>query len=161
MRRPGHASDCPGRMTRADLLAFMRAHQHAVEASVSTGGAPQAAVVGIVVSDTFELCFDTLEQTRKAANLAQNGRVAFVIGGPESGAVRTVQLEGIADRPQGPHLAALTERYLARFPDGRVRQSWPGLIYIRVRPTWLRWSDFSVEPPVILEWDAAGLAALA
>jgi len=148
-------------MTRADLLTFMRGHEHAVEASVSSQGAPQAAVVGIVVSDSFELGFDTLEQTRKAANLARDGRVAFVVGGPEPGALRTVQFEGIADRPQGAELAALKERYLARFPDGRIRQSWPGLIYIRVRPTWLRWSDFSVEPPVILEWDAAGLAALA
>ena len=161
MRRRSDASDGTRQMTRAFLLAFLWTHEHAVEASVSAGGGPQAAVVGIVISDTFELCFDTLEQTRKAANLARDARVAFVIGGPETGALRTVQVEGLADRPQGAELAALTGLYLARFPDGRVRQSWPGLIYVRVRPTWLRWSDFSVEPPVILEWDAAGLAALA
>lgn len=147
-------------MTRGQLLEFLRTHHHAVEASVSAEGAPQAAVVGIVVSDAFELCFDTLDSTRKAVNLARDSRVAFVIGGPEPGALRTVQLEGMADRPEGAELERLTTLYLDRFPDGLVRQSWPGLVYIRVRPTWLRWSDYSVDPPVILEWDATQLAAL-
>jgi hypothetical protein len=36
---------------------------------VAAGGAPQAAVVGIVVSDALELFFDTLGSTRKMANL--------------------------------------------------------------------------------------------
>ncbi len=139
----------------------MRGHEHAVEASVSGLGAPQAAVVGIVVTDRFELVFDTLAATRKAANLRRNGRLAFVIGGPGPGDLRTVQYEGVADEPVGEELAALTSQYLARFPDGVTRQSWPGLIYVRVRPTWLRWSDFSVEPPVIIEWTANQLASLA
>ena len=41
-------------MTRDDLLAFMRAEKFAVQASVSRTYAPQAAVVGIAVSDDFE-----------------------------------------------------------------------------------------------------------
>ncbi|HKV74211.1 MAG TPA: pyridoxamine 5'-phosphate oxidase family protein [Gemmatimonadales bacterium] len=147
-------------MTRADLLAFMRRHHHAVEASVAPVGAPQAAVVGIVVSDRFELFFDTLGDTRKAQNLRRDARVAFVVGGPADGELGTVQYEGVADEPSGEALAALTALYLSRFPDGMVRQSWPGLTYFRVTPTWLRYSDFGVDPPRILEWDAAALKAL-
>jgi len=143
----------------AELLAFMRSHRHAVEASVSAAGGPQAAVVGIAVSDRFELCFDTLAQTRKAQNLRREGRAAFVIGGPGPGEERTVQYEGVADEPGGAELESLKALYLAQFPDGVERQSWPGLIYIRVRPTWIRFSDFSVEPPRIQEWDSAALAA--
>lgn len=139
----------------------MRGHEHAVEASVSASGAPQAAVVGVVVTDRFELVFDTLAETRKAANLRRDGRMAFVIGGSGLGDLRTVQYEGVADEPAGEELAALTTQYLARFPDGVTRQSWPGLIYVRVRPTWIRYSDFSVVPPVIIEWTEKELASLA
>jgi hypothetical protein len=28
---------------------------------------------------------------------------------------------------------------------------WPGLIYVRVRPTWIRYSDYNVDPPQIVE----------
>jgi hypothetical protein len=144
-------------VTTADLLEFMRAHHHAVEASVSAAGGPQAAVVGIVVTDRFELFFDTLGDTRKAQNLRRRPSTAFVIGGPEPGAMRTVQYEGVADEPGGPELLRLKTLYLSRFPDGIARQSWPGLTYFRVRPSWIRYSDFSVEPPEIVEWSGAQL----
>jgi len=144
-------------VTTADLLEFMRAHHHAVEASVSAAGGPQAAVVGIVVTDRFELFFDTLGDTRKAQNLRRRPATAFVIGGPEPGAMRTVQYEGLADEPGGPELLRLKTLYLSRFPDGIARQSWPGLTYFRVRPSWIRYSDFSVEPPEIVEWSGAQL----
>src|SRR6185295_11192753 len=65
--------------TRADILAFMRAHSIAVQASVTTGNAPQAAAVGVIVTDAFELFFDTLDSSRKVANLRLNPKVAFVI----------------------------------------------------------------------------------
>ncbi len=68
-------------MRAAELLSFMRAHPLAVQASVSADGEAQAAVVGIVVTDEFEVFFDTSEETRKVANLRRNPRIAFVIGG--------------------------------------------------------------------------------
>ena len=138
-------------MTEADLLAFLRGHSLAVEASVSPRGAPQAAVVGIVVTEALELFFDTLDRTRKVANLRADPRVAFVIGGLAPGDERTVQYEGIADEPAGAELDRLKELYFARFPDGRARESWPGLTYVRARPTWIRYSDFNRAPPLIVE----------
>jgi hypothetical protein len=68
-----------------------------------------------------------------------------------------VQLEGVADEPAGAELAPLKERYLARFPDGREREAWPGITYFRVRPTWVRYSDFRANPPRIVELTAADL----
>ena len=52
------------RATRAELLQFLRRHRLAVQASVAPGGAPQAAVVGIGISDACEIVFDTLTTTR-------------------------------------------------------------------------------------------------
>jgi hypothetical protein len=45
-------------MTRAELLQFMRGHSLAVEASVSQSMAPQAAVVGFIVTEEFKIRFE-------------------------------------------------------------------------------------------------------
>ena len=93
-------------MTRDELLAFMRAQRYAVQASVSRTRASQAAVVGIAVSDDFEIVFDTLIDSRKATNLRANPLIAFVIGSTHDGAKRTVQYEGVADMPPATSCAA-------------------------------------------------------
>src|SRR5512133_1091727 len=139
-------------MTTAELLSFMRAHPLAVQASVSADADAQAAVVGIVVTDEFEVFFDTVEETRKVANLRRNPRIAFVIGGTTIGDERSVQYEGVADEPTGAELERLKDAYFESFPDGRDRQSWPGITYIRARPTWIRYSDFNQGPPGIIEF---------
>jgi hypothetical protein len=138
-------------VTRADILEFMRSHSLAVEASVSPLGGPQAAVVGFIVTDDFEIVFDTIDTTRKVVNLRRHAACALVIGGMVSGDERTVQYEGIADEPTGEDLERLKECYFVRFHDGRDRQHWPGLTYIRVQPRWLRFSDFNQSPPAIVE----------
>jgi hypothetical protein len=35
---------------------------------------------------------------------------------------------------------------------GRERQTWPGITYVRTRPTWIRYSDFNPDPPKIIEF---------
>jgi uncharacterized protein YhbP (UPF0306 family) len=142
------------------LLAFLRQHRYAVQATVARAGGVQAAVVGIAVSDQFEIVFDTLASTRKSQNLGADSRIAFVIGGLTDGAERTVQYEGLAEVPVGADAAAVRELYFHTFPDGRERLAWPGIIHWRVRPLWLRYSDFGKVPPMIAEFDARGLAAL-
>jgi hypothetical protein len=140
-------------MTRTQLLAFLRSQRLAVEASASSTGAPQAAVVGIAVTDDLELVFDTLDSTRKHRNLTKNARIAFVIGGLVPGDERTVQYEGLADTPSGVELDGLKAVYFQVLPDGREREKWPGIAYVRARPTWVRYSDFNKNPPEIVELD--------
>jgi uncharacterized protein YhbP (UPF0306 family) len=141
------------RTTKGDVLEFMRSQSVAVETSVSPSGVPQAAIVGFVVTDAFEIFFDTLDSTRKVANLRQNPQVAFVVGGFAESDERTVQFQGMVDEPGGEELERLKKLYFTRFPKGRDRLSWPGLIYLRARPTWLRFSDFERAPPEIAEFD--------
>lgn len=143
-----------------ELLAFMRQEPYAVQASTSASGAPQAALVGIVVTERFEVFFDTLGSSRKIANLRRDPFAALVIGPTASGSARTVQFEGVADEPQGPDLERLLTQYVARFPDGRARQSWPGVTYVRITPTWIRHSDFSTDPPQIDEFGPEDLLTI-
>jgi pyridoxamine 5'-phosphate oxidase-like protein len=147
-------------VTRAELLRAMRADRHATVASVAADGAPQAALVGVVVSDDVEIFFDTLDVTRKAMNLRARPRAALVLGSVAADAKVTVQLEGLADEPRGTDLERLKELYFERFLDGPTRQASKGLVYVRVRPTWLRLSDYGAEPPRIVELDATALERL-
>ena len=144
-------------MDRPTLLEFLRRHRLAVEASVSPTVSPQAAVVGIAITDRFEIVFDTVESTRKVRNLRRNPKVAFVIGGMQEGEERTVQYEGIADEPAGAELERVKATYYQVYPDGPSRLSWPGLIYVRVRPTWIRYTDYTVVPTQIAEFTAEEL----
>jgi hypothetical protein len=147
-------------MTTTELLEFMRRQRLGVQTSVGASGVPQAALVGVAVTDSLELVFDTLATTRKLVNLRRNPRLAFVIGGWIEGDERTIQYEGTADEPQGDELARVKKAYFAAWPDGRLRQSWPGLLYVRVRPMWIRYSDFNQRPPMIVEFDALQLGAV-
>jgi general stress protein 26 len=139
-------------MTKTDVLNFLRAHSLAVQSSVSPLGRPQSAVIGFVVSDDFHIFFDTIDTARKAKNLRQNPMISLVIGGLTKGDERTVQYEGIADEPKGQELNSFKELYFSRFPDGRERQTLTGLIYIRAKPIWIRYSDFNQDPAEILEF---------
>jgi pyridoxamine 5'-phosphate oxidase-like protein len=147
-------------ITRAALLAFLRSHRYAVQSSTHPTGAPQSAVVGIAVSDDFEIVFDTIEDSRKVRNLRRRGDIAFVLGGLAPNDERTVQYEGLADEPRGTERARLTDLYFGVFPDGRDRETWPGLIYIRATPRWLRYSDYNQNPPKIFEFDQGALREL-
>jgi pyridoxine/pyridoxamine 5'-phosphate oxidase len=133
-------------MTRAELLSFLRRHRYAVQASVAADGAPQAAVIGIAITDELEIVFDTLGTSRKARNLRRDSRIALVVGWDEE---QTVQLEGTTDEPHGAELARLKATYFAQFPDGPERESWPDISYFRVRPTWARYSDFRPDGRVV------------
>jgi PPOX class probable F420-dependent enzyme len=126
-------------MNRTELLAFLRRHRLCVQASVSETGAPQAAVVGFGVSDDLELVFDTLDTSRKVKNLRRDPRVALVVGWDDE---QTAQIEGVADEPKGAELERLKQVYFAAYPDGPERLAWKGITYVRVRPTWVRLSDF-------------------
>lgn len=126
-------------MTRAELLAFLRRHRVCVQSSVSASLAPQAAVVGFAVSDQLEIVFDTLGTSRKVTNLRRDPHIALVVGWDEE---QTAQIEGLADEPRGEELARLKAAYFQVYPDGRERQAWKEITYVRVRPTWVRYSDF-------------------
>jgi general stress protein 26 len=145
-------------MNPQKLLEFLRSHRLAVQASVSGMTQPQAAVVGVALGDDFEIVFDTLQTSRKAKNLRENPHLALVIGGLTAGDERTAQYEGLADEPKGAELERLKEIYYSGYPDGRNRAIWPGLIYIRVKPKWIRYSDYNQDPPEILEFRAEDLS---
>jgi hypothetical protein len=135
-------------MDKANLHTFMAEHRYGVVSSISATCTPQSALVGIAVTDQLEIVFDTLRSTRKYRNLIARPACSVVLGLPGE---KTVQLEGNAMEPDGVERTRYQEAYFLTWPDGRDRTGWPGMTYLVVRPTWIRFSDFDQRPPLIEE----------
>ena len=135
-------------MDRAELHAFMARQRYGVVSSVGPDGAPQSALVGIATTSELEVVFDTVTTSRKYANLVARPACSFVIGWSGE---QTVQLEGMAEELGGTELERCRSVYFAAWPDGPARMSWPGIVYLLVRPRWIRYSDFDRSPPLIEE----------
>jgi hypothetical protein len=127
-------------VTRDQLLRFLQAQRLGVVATISPAGDPQSAVVGIAVTRQLEIVFDTLGSTRKCENLRRLPKISVVTGWDQE---ITVQYEGVADEPSGTELERLKMCYFGVYPDGVERQRWEGITYFRIRPTWIRYSDFN------------------
>src|SRR5580704_17889546 len=129
-------------MTNEGLYRFIDKHRLAVLATVSPSGDPQAAVVGIAVTPELKLVFDTVKTSRKYQNLAADPAIAFVIGGDEE---ITVQYEGNATEIQAATHQTYFDTYFEKWPECRDHLKWPSIVHFKVRPKWIRYSDFNKE----------------
>ncbi len=135
-------------MDHASFYNFMSKQRHGVLSSLGPSGFPQSALVGIAVTPALQVIFDTVNTSRKYANLIARPACSFVIGWDGE---QTVQFEGIAEEPRGASLAHYQNLYFARRPDGPARVRWPGIAYFVVHPRWIRFSDYDRSPPAIHE----------
>lgn len=129
-------------MDLAEVYRFMNEQRLAVLATVNSAGQPEAALMGYAVTPELEIIFDTVKTSRKYPNLKQNPRVAWVIGCVSE---ITVQYEGVAEELTGEDLVKYKKTYFAAFPDGPARESWPGITYFVVRPSWVRYCDYNPQ----------------
>jgi hypothetical protein len=127
-------------LSRDDIQKFITASRYGVVATNSASGAPESAIVGVAATMALELVFDTVDTTRKIANLRRDPNVSAVIGFTDEG---TLQYEGVADEPTGEDLARLQHVYFEAFPDGPSRLSWAGITYVRIKPSWLKFTSYT------------------
>jgi len=130
------------------VYQFIKQKPLGVVSTINKFGKPEAALVGIAVSDQLEVILDTVKSSRKYQNILQNTSVAIVIGWDNE---TTVQYEGKAEiLGDDAEAQQLKEIYFEAYPDGRERaQTWSGLVHIKVSPKWLRYSNFN--DPVVIE----------
>jgi len=126
-------------MDQQQFINFVRQRGLAVVATRGPDGAPQAALVGITATGRGELVFDTSRSSRKYGNLSAFAQVALVIGWDNE---MTVQCEGMADIPMGADRDRCVQAYLAQYPNGVKRAHDQDIVHVRVRPSWLRYSDY-------------------
>ena len=139
-------------MTPADLLTFVRRSKLTVVSTTSAAGAPQAAVVGIAVTDALEIVFDTLETSRKAVNLRRDARIALV----SAGTARPSSARGSPTSPRGPSWNESRRCTSPPFPTASRASPGRGSRF-RVRLGWARYSDFRNPDALIVELGEAAL----
>jgi general stress protein 26 len=137
-------------MNPHDIYKFIEGRRLAVLASVGPDQKPQAALMGIAVTEGLEIVFDTVRSTRKYANLKSRPSAAFVIGW--AGEI-TLQYEGRAREVSGKELEPYQQLYFEKWPDGQFRAKMPDTVYFVVEPKWIRYSDYSTAPPTIEEFN--------
>ena len=142
-------------MDRATIHAFIGRQRYGVVSSTATNGTPQSALVGIASTSRLEIIFDTVKNSRKYPNLIQRPVCSLVIGWSGE---QTLQLEGIAEEPQGAALKQFQDVYFAEWLECREHMSWPGIAYFVVRPHWIRYSDYDQKPPLIQEFSKEALS---
>lgn len=126
-------------MKQAELIEFVRQRGLAVVATRDRSGAPEAALVGVAITDWAELVFDTSARSRKYVNLAAFPRVAVVVGWDDE---VTVQAEGVADVLTGSERGRCFSAYVEQYPDGRERATDPDIALVRIRLDWVRRCDY-------------------
>lgn len=127
--------------TRDDILKFLQAQRCGIIATATSDGRPEAALVDIAATAHGEIIFETTSETRKFGNMRGNPRVAFVVGWDNE---QTLQIDGVVDAPSGAELGRLRDFYLSVFPQKASHVNWPGNHYFRVRPHWMRFSDYNM-----------------
>ena len=142
-------------MDRAAIHAFISRQRYGVVSSIASNGTPQSALVGIASTSRLEIIFDTVKSSRKYPNLNQRPACSLVIGWAGE---QTLQMEGIAEEPQGVALKQFQDVYFAEWPESREHMSWPGIAYFVVHPHWIRYSDYDRKPPLIQEVAKEALA---
>lgn len=132
----------------ADLYTFIGQQRLAVLGTLAPHSRPQSALVGFAVTPALELIFDTVRTSRKYPNLIATPDCSLVMGWNDE---RTVQYEGKAEELRTPALERYQKTYFEVWPECRSHLDWPAIVYFVVRPMWIRYTDYSVSPPLIVE----------
>lgn len=131
----------------AVVLEFLKRHTLAVIATTHPNGTPEAAVIDFSARDDLEIVFDTFSNTRKYANFVQNPAAAIVVGWDSN---ITVQYEGLAEPVAANDVVRYQRDHIDRIPEeGDFIER--GAIIFRIRPRWIRYSDFTSDPPTVVE----------
>ena len=134
---------------RKKILDFIKRHHIGVLSTVNQKHLPQAAVVGFAENEKFEIFFGTFTDSRKFQNLVYNAHVAMVIGWEEG---KTVQLEGLAQEiTHKDEIENITKIQLAKIPSAAKYVKLSHEPFFKIQPSWIRYSDLSVDPWHICE----------
>lgn len=129
------------------IFDFIKDHRLAVMSTVNSSALPEASAVGFSfkhVGDSFEIHIATYDSSRKYANLKRNPRVALVVGWEHG---KTAQIEGVAEEVTNPEeIKEIEWADLEKMPTVAKYISPDQVVFFKISPVWMRYSNFSVEP---------------
>ena len=145
------------KVTKKQVLDFLRQRKHAGISTVTSKGSPEAATIYYGVDKHFNFYFPTGTLSRKFKNIQKNPHVALAI--TDTKKLITIQMEGVAKvihkiKKNGEPIQILTK---ALTPDLRetLQSLWDpvppvikmkngDLAILQVEIKWVRYADFSL-----------------
>jgi len=131
------------------ILKFIKGQKLCVVATISPENKPQSAVVEFGQTDNFEIILDMYNTSRKYKNMKANPSISLVIGWDQN---ITVQYEGIAQELSGEEKTKYQKLYWAKNPEAKRWADREGIVYFKIIPKWIRYSDLNVHPWKISEY---------
>jgi general stress protein 26 len=112
---------------------------------------PESALIAFAQTDKLEIIFESFVNARKWKNLQSNPHVSLVIGWDTQVHI-TVQYEGVAKPIPEAERSVYINMFLAKkTPCTEKFLNDPRVRLFKVRPTWMRYSDYTNTKPLILE----------
>lgn len=136
-------------MDKQKVYDFLKKNELCVLSTASKNGKPQAAVMNYCFKDDSLFIFTEIS-TRKYQNIIENNQVSVVVGGFKDDP--TVQLDGTIMELGLDEGVKIKEYVLNLHPE------WKGYFdsadgrWFAIKPAWMRFSDFSTNPPIIEEY---------
>lgn len=132
------------------VLDFVKKNSLCVLSTATLSGKTESAVMAYTVKDDFTILMSTETTTRKYPNILENFQASVVIGGLSNDP--SVQLDGQIKVLQGPQADDAKNTILSLHPDMAAYINTPNTKFLAFTPVWLRYSDFSQNPPEIVEF---------
>lgn len=140
------------------LYEFLKMHPVAHLATVTPDAKPLVSTVYFYANSMTELFIATLSNTEKFKNIELNPDVALVV--TDEDAQKTVQITGTASEEQNvavrmamlEQLATLQARNKSGWPPPIVKLDKGQLRLVKVKPLWIRFSDFQ-NPEDIIQFE--------
>lgn len=129
------------------IAAFLRTQKLCVVSTVNDANRPQSALVAFSEHEDLRIVIGTFNDTRKYANLLHDPHVSIVVASEET----SLQLEGIATQAEGDEIVACTNLHLTKNPSSKKYANDPRQRFFIIKPTWMRFTDHSVDPHVVEE----------
>ncbi len=123
-----------------------------VISTVNQKGKPESALMtyAVLEGEAPTIVLSTRLNTRKWTNLKTNNHISLVFGGGFSDA--EVQFEGDAELFDNPtSYKILEDVYFEQNPETLQFRGLPELVFLKVKPTWIRYTDYGANPPVVEE----------
>lgn len=137
-------------MNRDELVKYLQKRPKLCVLATSTKKAkPECSVLSYAVEDDLSIILSTHKSSRKCTYIKENSQVALVFGWAFN--QPNIQYEGVASIiEEGEEYKEYEKLFFSANPYARVFKK-PETIFIVVKPTWIRWTNFMHIPPEIKE----------
>lgn len=137
--------------TRQELSEFLCGQTICAVATIDSAGMPNGATVAFSETRAGEFIIGTHQSSRKARNLAKNPNVSMTITDEDKR--YTVQLQGTAQQLTPQAFTPLSDYHYEQLPFSLKYKDDPEQIHFLITPSFLRFSDCSVYPWVLSQYE--------